>query len=750
MAHIPKYIKLYVTGYDEQSLYAHGVIVEDINLNSNGINTASFSYYPIYGELSLSVGQIIKIWARGDWYGNSVLINKKLSEIEQSGVLDNPPTVYYYEVIFIGRVKRIEVEKYSGNNYKYRIEAVGIEEDLQEVSFNSYNFFDTENQQVVEVAGMPNFAGLNRKVDENLFVKEGLGVQWSCYDALMYFKNTFVSPYFSGAIYFDNITIQTLQNTPYTSKTQFYNHFEFLNIICGNLFTWTAKYIENLFYLNIRFNYNADTSVSLPILPNISASLESIELPQKIILTYPFLIDYTTAPFQSYIFRHPDNYLNEVAYDLTPEEMDLAKVGEPYVRDIYYVLPPTENPAPLPIPHPVKYDWYLKNSIGSKLGVHSKFVIQPIFEYDSTMFNLDDFEWVKLNNIFLIKNGVPVYFNSNKPYKNFTISINGCDLSIDCDIPHQFAPSTYTYPFSMIEIPVFPIDNNDGIVINGLLKSKNVRRIKYRGIVNGRQYVYRCENLITDEVADSILDNLYFLINGIQRNNLNYKFPLLEYYNEFLGLNNKRINVIWQNIGGSDTSSNINSMIASTHIYREGAGYWCEIQTDFQPNIDSLIPILLFNRTFEIQDRQNSISFEGNEGEFYGKITDIKYNNYVVDCDFQEDLEVARIDDFKLGYWSNTPPSDNYYFEKLLKEDSTTEYEPSRRKSYIVSGGVEEMRENKIVPAEIEFPIIKFKWGIGNIPVMIVDFDPQGYPIYRFVKFIDLNEGGRSWAEIVE
>lgn len=98
----------------------------------------------------------------------------------------------------------------------------------------------------------------------------------------------------------------------------------------------------------------------------------------------------------------------------------------------------------------------------------------------------------------------------------------------------------------------------------------------------------------------------------------------------------------------------------------------------------------------------------------------------------------------KLGYWKNNKPSDDYYFEPIVK-DGQTKYEPSIRKSILIKDGVQEEKQNKIVPAEIEFPQIKFRWGVGNILVLLGD-SQNGW---RIVKFIDTNEDGRSWAEIV-
>jgi len=86
---------------------------------------------------------------------------------------------------------------------------------------------------------------------------------------------------------------------------------------------------------------------------------------------------------------------------------------------------------------------------------------------------------------------------------------------------------------------------------------------------------------------------------------------------------------------------------------------------------------------------------------------------------------------------------ENISFERIKKEGGG--YEVSRRIEVITREGVEERIENKIVPAEVEFPQIKFKWDCGNIPVLI----GSGATL-RFVKFIDTNTEGRSFAEILK
>jgi len=196
----------------------------------------------------------------------------------------------------------------------------------------------------------------------------------------------------------------------------------------------------------------------------------------------------------------------------------------------------------------------------------------------------------------------------------------------------------------------------------------------------------------------------------------------------------------------------INLLTKSFSINRTGSVYTFSLTADLA-NIDlsDVINAMLYSNTIPSQ-KSNTIKINGNiNGTFIGKIINTHYNHYEVLPQWAENendtIDVARVDELKLGYWWHNPPSEDISFEIIDKEGVGCE--PSRRIEIIKSNGVEQERlENVVVPSEELYPTIEFK--IGREKLLVIKRISQDPPEYRFLKFIDVNTYSRTFAELVE
>jgi len=717
-------------------------VVEEISFKTDNINTAKLKTYLSMEEGSgFVVGLPLKIYAKGQKYKNSIL-NRTPSQLVNLGNKAN-----YDKLIFHGKISLIRTTGYlnqTTRDFEYEIFLNGIEDELLNYDgFNYYFFFDETAEQIVKMAGSPDFTKATRHLDPDIhaFVPDGLGRYWTKLDVINYF-NFNVSYCIVPA---NQLTVDVLSDLRWTGNLETLNFREMLNILCGNTFNWCVQYLSKgtvPFIIAIRFNYENDlllSPLSFTAFQHFSRQdFETVETPAKVVLSYPFLME-LDGVFP--IKPHPDNLQGIDLYKLTAEEETIAKAPRRYVKDWdYYDGTQTD---PLPVPYPPAVDYYLKNSIGARMGAYTKFIINPIILYDNTYFNLEDFEIVDLKGVFRVKNGVERTWITTLPAKPFTVSIDGSVLKFDCEIPHQFAPTGYNNYYSMMEIPTFPIDIGDSMRIIATLISNKVKRVKYRGAVNAKPQIFNLDYPISDAEADTILDYIYYLTTKTRRT-INFTLELVDYFIEFVTLCGYYIDNLYYTRNSEDQTMPINSVISGITITRKvGGTYQLNLQTNVNTGYGELLNLFLFRSEQKSIPRKNSIEYDTDVSEFYSKIqgTKIFENHYHSNYpDYRH--YVARINEHKGAYWLNVHP-ENITFERIEKEGGG--YEVSRRIEVITREGVEERIENKIVPAEVEFPTIKFKWDCGNIPVLI----GSGATL-RFCKFIDTNTEGRSFAEILE
>jgi hypothetical protein len=712
-------------------------IVENINFRTNDINTAKLkTFLSLEEAVGFVVGLPLKIYAKGQKYENSIL-NRTPSQLVNLGNKAN-----YDKLIFHGKISLIRTTGYlnqTTRDFEYEIFLNGIEDELLNYDgFNYYFFFDETAEQIIKMAGSPDFTKATRHLDPYIhaFVTDGLGRYWTKLDVRNYFNlNVLNCLSIPNAITFD-----VLSNLRWTGNLETLNFREMLNLLCGNTFNWCVSYFGDEFNINIIFNYENNTlytPLSFTAFQHFSRQdFETVETPAKVVLSYPFLME-LDGVFP--IKPHPDNTQGIDLYTLTQEEETIAKAPRRYVKDWdYYDGTQTD---PLPVPYPPLVDYYLKNSIGARMGAYTKFIINPIILYDNTYFNLEDFEIVDLKGVFRVKNGVEQRWITTLPAKPFTVSIDGSVLKFDCEIPHQFAPTGYNNYYSMMEIPTFPIDTGDSMRIIATLISNKVKRVKYRGSVNAKPQIFNLDYPISDAEADTILDYIYYLTTKTRRV-INFTLELVDYFIEFVTMCGYYIDNLYYTRNSEDQSMPINSVISGITITRKvGGTYQLNLQTAVNTGYGELLNLFLFRSEQKNIPRKNSIEYDTDVSEFYSTINTIYENNYATNMgDYRR--YVARINEHKGAYWLNVHP-ENITFERIEKEGGG--YEVSRRIEVITREGVEERIENKIVPAEVEFPAIKSKWDCGNVPVLI-----GAGATLRFVKFIDTNTEGRSFAEIME
>ncbi len=94
--------------------------------------------------------------------------------------------------------------------------------------------------------------------------------------------------------------------------------------------------------------------------------------------------------------------------------------------------------------------------------MHRKFALLPIVSLDASLkVNLEDFECLELQ-FFAFSDGVNIIpIEAPVPYEDFTVRLDGNIITIDCDIPHQFAPEGWDnglLKHSQIKQPIFPIN----------------------------------------------------------------------------------------------------------------------------------------------------------------------------------------------------------------------------------------------------------------------------------------------------
>ena len=770
-----KIYKLTISGKQELD----NAIVENINLVTNDINTAEFSI--IINSLDEpdipTEGDIILIYATGKRYkGNDfsdTFLNKNYNELDvffRNNLPDN-----YEKLLFLGIINTITSEINSNSfsyqfNNKYKFNCIGIENILKHIGFNSYLFYNPFLEEQIEVAGIPIFDKNNIEINnQQYFTINDLGDYWTRAKAIEYIDNNIVSPYewLDIDIIYSLTTYQDLSYFDITNN-EILSHYDFISRICGQLFHFYFYYTElenNTFKLNIKIisKASADINDNVSFVNLHSTQLNAITTKpsERIVIRYPF---YGKMDGFYQIFRHPDNIANEEYYvyeinkvidDSKFESVyrEFYKEKDKHWEGLFNVLSNT------PIPEWV--DIELKKSIGAQNGCHSKFYIYPITIFNingvPVNVNIEDFEVLSLNdfrlveqieNDFIIKD-----WNSKKPFKNFKIELDYSQVKIDCDIPHQFAPSNYIMNYSTIEQPIFPIDDGTYVYINADIVSKNNK--EYITIGNGINTTF----IDIDYVPTDPLQLANYIAGFINNpvNSFNMSGQMLDFLIDYIFVMGQKINNIYVLLVFTEQppipiNVELNLIPNNFNISRSGAYYQFSINcAKVEININELLS--QFRNKIDLPIiKNNKIEINGNyDGTFYGKIKEIDYNHYKVlpewhDEDIEENyIYVARIDEHKLGYWKNVPPSDRIIFEAILEEDK---YKTSERTEIINQGTDEEIKKkNKIVPDEKLFNIIAFKMDSGNVKV-IRDYDIEGNVILKYITYLDTNQYARSWAVV--
>ena len=770
--------KIYVIK-NNQRILLNTAVVEDISFHANEFNTATFSIIvnDLDAEELPDVSDRILIYAYGNRAkGNDFtdnFLNKNHDEYYY--YMKNNPIDDYEILLFAGTIEGIEANLETNMFsrhfvFRYIFNCVGLEKILANLSNNSYLFYDTLQNKIIEVAGIPSFRNNCYKQETiRAFTTDGLGSVWTKADLLQYTMNTIISP-FNDVVFsieYSSGTLNDLLSLP-VHNVRITDYRQLLDILCGQLFNYYFTYTEDeneIITLHIRIISHAsndDTVSFINLHGTMTRGVQQRPI-EQLILTYPLI-----APIEGIfkIYRHPDNVNNEALYTLTNEDIEYCKAiyGEEAVYDEGYLNRDALNIAYQYLGFnalvPERVDECLRNSSGHKLGVHRKFFLHPLFNLTingvNYVANLEEYEILELNALLKTDNSEPLLWVSNKPFSNIVITMEGNQVDIDCDIPHQIAPNGYEYPHSNIEMPVFPINDGDEVFLSCLGKSTISR--KYVTVGSGlEKKLIDIEQALTDEQASVLANYLYSFYSAPLRT-FTLSGTMMDWLIDYYFCFSKKLDILHL-IGRNENQSNpfsdeipINLLTKSFSINRTGSVYTFSLTADLA-NIDlsDVINAMLYSNTIPSQ-KSNTIKINGNiNGTFIGKIINTHYNHYEVLPQWAENendtIDVARVDELKLGYWRNNPPSEDISFEVIAKEGGGCE--PSRRIEIIKSNGVEQERlENVVVPSEELYPTIEFK--IGREKLLVIKRISQDPPEYRFLKFIDVNTYSRTFAELVE
>ncbi len=680
----------------------------------------------------------------------------------------------YELLVFAGTIESIEASletnMFSSNFvFKYNFNCIGIEKILANLYKNSYLFFD--GNSIIDVAGIPFFDNNCYKQGAiRAFTANGFGDVWTRADLLQYVNNTITLPFSDVvvSIEYSSDTLRDLLSLP-VSNVKIIDYKQLLDVVCGQLFNYYFYYTENennIITLHIRIVSFASNDDAVSFINLHGTAINAVENKpiDQLILTYPLIVD-IEGVFK--IFRHTDNFSNEALYSLTNDDIEYCKAihGEEAVINEAYWDKNLLNLAyrlGFNALVPEKVDECLRNSAGYKLGVHRKFLLSPLFNITingvNYIANLEEFEILELQSFLRMHNGIPVLWRSKRPYSDMVITIDGNYVQIESDIPHQIAPPGYVYPHSMIEKPVFPINDGDEVYLKCIAKSTVSR--KYVTIGNGvDKKIIDIEQPLTDEQA-SVLANYLFSFFGKEIRSFNITGPALDWLIDYIFCFGKKINKLYF-VAVSEPFPNpftdeipINLLVNSFSINRTGSIYTFSVNANLI-DIDwtEIVNAFLLKKNEIPFQKQNSIKIEGNiNGVFRGKIININFNHYEVLPEWAENeneiIDVARVDELKLGYWANNPPSEDISF--LCVENENGEWEPSKRIEIIKKNGVEQDRLlNVVVPDEKLYPYIDFKMGSGRILTIkrLSDVPPLNFV---FLKAQDINTYSRTFAEVLE
>lgn len=770
--------KIYVIEEGERRLLETAV-VENISFRANDVNTASFSMIvnSLDAEEIPEVGTKVLIYAYGTRFaGNDFtknFLNKNLTNYQQYA--DQNQHAEYEMLIFAGEIQSINAELESNIFachfiFRYIFNCVGAEYLLKNLGFNSYKFYDPITQQIMNVAGIPTFADNNKQVLlQQLFTTDGHGDKWTRAKAIAYLEQNISSPYndLIFNISYSSSTLLDLMNFD-IKNNQILSHYDFIEKLCGQLFNFYFTYSEtqdDVIVVNITIVSKATTDnadlVSFLNLHGTKLSAMEIKPPERLVLRYPF---YATIDGFYQIFRHPDNVAGDEYYTYELEKVnddtDIESVFlSSYKKKGEHWTSPLSALSATPIPERV--DDELKNSLGSKMGCHSKFFLHPLTTFNingaDVLINIEDFDVLKLNDFLRavpIQQGYNILpWNSAKPFKDMTIKMDGNQIEIDCDIPHQVAPSDFIMFNSQIEKPVFPINDGDYVYVNANVKSKNNR--EYVSVGEGIETRFVDVDFVPTDPM--ILANYLYSFISNPLSSLTFNGTMIEALIDYFFCFGKKIDKIYfyaVNEGIINQpifeTPQCSLMSSGFSINRNGSYYTFSLEANKgEIDLNEVLSQLRFK--FEIvEEKNNTLNIQGNfDTLFYGKIIDIKDNHYVVLPEWADNendtIDVARIDEHKLGYWLNNPPSDKVEFALKYKNEQQTEYEYSERYENITTDDGTVQKINKIVPDEKLFNIIAFKVGVSNVYALNL-YGEENTP--KYFIYVDTNQYARSWAVV--
>lgn len=750
----------------------NNAIVESIEYNANGINTCEFSIVlrNLNGFNPKSyLGKTVAIYAKGKRIvkNGQGFLGKSWSEFLQW--LIGAEEQSYNKLMFLGIVESVNVD--WGTNFFSQVPDVtvrygcsGIEKVLREKGPERYKFYDIFKNQTVWADGVPFFADnfIQLMVNDCAFTLDGFGLKWTKLRAYVFVNNSlFQNPIMQGVTFIIRVSsaVLYLMNDMLFVADGPLTYMDYIENLCGNLFTYSFRYDSgNIVYIDIVSNVSGDNNDTTSFLNLFSTrlNLNYNDKYNKVVIRYPC---YITLDGVFEIYATPKNEQGYEYYVYDDEscsnELDFASVWDTFYKDKGELYDPSVEIC-LRRPLPDRVDEQLKSSVGHNLGFCKEYVLFPIVDVlingRPTKINLEEYEIIRLNSFLRYDpvSDMPIGWVSKRPFKDMEIQMEGNKVLIDCDIPHQIAPSNMFFKYSTIPVPVFPIENGMLMYVNAYAVSKYSKEYAYYSDNNGTRTMFLDADFVP--IAPVILAQYFYqLLNSSDIGSGNLSGTLIDMLIDYVDLFGKRLNKIYatyvQNnvIGQSIIDCNV--VVTGVRISREGTKYNFDVQfSRLMTNLADLLEIL--RPKYGIPQIENqSYRVVGNYNEtFYGKIKEIKYNHYVVEPEWVDelpgDIYVARIDELKFGYWYNMPPSDNIIFEAVSKDG---QFLVSERKMKVIKQGGEVVEKyNKVVPDEKLFHIIGFKVSSGNIKTIAV-FDGNDT---RYLIYLDENIYGRSWAVV--